>query len=125
MRQDNNLTSESRIVAKRCWHRLILPGPLIIIFTNQSTFAISFGAAIAAPVSGGKGMPTQRHYFIEQTKDGRYTIRAAGSIRASFVFETQQEAFEYAAKLNPSNHRDVERIGNVASAGRGEWRGRA
>jgi hypothetical protein len=70
-------------------------------------------------------MPTQRHYFIERTKDGRYAVRAAGSIRATFVFETQQEAIEYAAKLNPSDHPEVERIGNVASTGRGEWRGRA
>jgi Uncharacterized protein conserved in bacteria (DUF2188) len=70
-------------------------------------------------------MPTQRHYFIEQTKDHRFAIRAAGSIRASFVFETQQEAIEYAAKLNPSDYPEVERIGNVVSAGRGEWRGRA
>jgi Uncharacterized protein conserved in bacteria (DUF2188) len=70
-------------------------------------------------------MPTQRHYFIEQTKDGRYAVRAAGSIRATFVFETQQEAIEYATKLNPSDHPDVEQVENVASAARGEWRGRA
>jgi hypothetical protein len=68
-------------------------------------------------------MPTQRHYFIEQTKDGRYAVRAAGSIRATFVFETQQEAIDYAAKLNPSDHRDVEQVQNVASAAHGEWRG--
>ena len=70
-------------------------------------------------------MPTYKHYFIEQTREGRYAIRAAGSIRASFIFETQQEAFEYATKLNHSNHSNVEQAGNVASAGRGEWRGRA
>jgi hypothetical protein len=69
-------------------------------------------------------MPTERHYFIEQTKDGRYAVRAKGSIRATFVFETQQEAIAYAAKLNPNDHPDVERVRNVASGGRDQWRSR-
>src|SRR5260221_1599982 len=84
--------------------------PFITTFTNQSTFAISFGAAIAPPKRRrNERMPTYKHYFIEQTKDGHYAIRAAGSIRASFVFRTQREAFQYAAKLNPSDPSDVER----------------
>jgi hypothetical protein len=67
-------------------------------------------------------MPNPRHYFIEQTKDGRYAVRGEGSIRATFVFSTQQEAIEYAVKLNPNDHPNVERVRNVASGGRDQWR---
>jgi hypothetical protein len=63
-------------------------------------------------------MPTQKHYFIEQAKDGRHAVRGEGSIRAIFVFSTQQEATAYTAKLNPNDHPDVERVRNVTSGGR-------
>jgi len=36
-------------------------------------------------------MPTDEHYFIEQTEDGRFAVRAKGSARASAVLDTQEE----------------------------------
>jgi hypothetical protein len=37
-------------------------------------------------------MPTGKHYFVEQTQDGRYAVRAKGSQRASGLRDTQGEA---------------------------------
>ena len=36
-------------------------------------------------------MPTDEHYFIEHTEDGRFAVRAKGSARASAVLDTQEE----------------------------------
>jgi hypothetical protein len=67
-------------------------------------------------------MPTDEHYFIEQTDDGRFAVRAKGSERASALFDTQQEAIVYANKLNPSDHPDIERVRNTDTGGRDQWR---
>jgi hypothetical protein len=48
-------------------------------------------------------MPTGKHYFVEQTQDGRYAVRASG------LRDTQEEARAYARELNPDDHADVER----------------
>jgi hypothetical protein len=37
-------------------------------------------------------MPTDEHYFIDRTEDGRYAVRARGSVRTSGVFDTQEQA---------------------------------
>jgi hypothetical protein len=58
-------------------------------------------------------MSTGKHYFIEQTDDHRYAVRAKGSEHASGVFDTQREAIDHVNKLNPSDHPDVERVRNT------------
>jgi uncharacterized protein YdaT len=67
-------------------------------------------------------MPTEEHYFVEQTDDGRFAVRAKGSERASGVFDTQEQAVARVKELNSDDHPDVERVRNVASGGRDQWR---
>lgn len=67
-------------------------------------------------------MSTGKHYFIEQSEDGKYAVRAKDSDHASGLFDTQQEAIEYAKQLNPEDHPNVERVRNVATGGRDQWR---
>jgi hypothetical protein len=67
-------------------------------------------------------MSTDKHYFIEQMKDGRYAIRPKGSERAAGTFDTQREAIERANQLNPDDHPDVERVRNTDVGGRDKWR---
>ena len=62
------------------------------------------------------------HYFIEQTNDGRYAIRAKGSKRASEVLDTQAAAIARVKELNPDDRPDVERVRNNAAGGRDKWR---
>jgi hypothetical protein len=67
-------------------------------------------------------MPTDEHYFVEQTDDGRFAVRAKGSERATGVFDSQEQAIARVKELNPNDHPDVERVRNVASGGRDQWR---
>jgi hypothetical protein len=67
-------------------------------------------------------MPTGKHYFIEQTEDRRYAVRAKGSERASGTFDTQREAINHAHELNPDDRPDVERVRNTDAGGRDKWR---
>jgi uncharacterized protein YdaT len=67
-------------------------------------------------------VPTDEHYFVEQTGDGRFAVRARGSERASSVFDTQEQAIARVKELNPNDHPDVERVRNVSSGGRDQWR---
>jgi uncharacterized protein YdaT len=67
-------------------------------------------------------MSTGKHYFIEQTEDRRYAVRAKGSEHASGIFDTQREAIDYAHELNPDDHPDVERVRNTDAGGPDKWR---
>jgi uncharacterized protein YdaT len=67
-------------------------------------------------------MPTEKHYFVEQTDGGRYAVRARGSKRASGLFDTQREAIDQANELNPHDHPDVERVRNTEVGGHDKWR---
>ena len=67
-------------------------------------------------------MSTKRHYFIEETKNKQYAVRAKGSNRASGVFDTQHEAIERAHDLNPDGHPEVERVRETSRGGHGKWR---
>jgi hypothetical protein len=49
-------------------------------------------------------MPTGKHYFIEQTEDRRYAVRAKGTDRASGIFDTQRAAIDHAHELNLDDH---------------------
>lgn len=53
-------------------------------------------------------MSTGKHYFIEQTDDGRYAIRAKGSERASEILDTQRAAIDRVTQLNPNDRPDVD-----------------
>jgi len=65
---------------------------------------------------------TDKHYYIEQTEDGQYAVRAKGSDRASRLFSTQLEAIEHAKILNPNDHPDVERVRHTEEGGPDKWR---
>ena len=69
-------------------------------------------------------MSTGKHYFIEQTDDGRYAVRGKGSQRASDILDTQRQAIERAKELNPNDRPDVERVRNTKEGGRDKWRSR-
>ena len=67
-------------------------------------------------------MSNDKHYFVEQTDDGRYAVRAKGSERASDILDTQREAIERVKELNPDDRPDVERVRNTNVGGRDKWR---
>ena len=67
-------------------------------------------------------MSTNKHYYVEQTDDGRYAVRGERSDRASGVFDTQREAIEHAKELNPTDHPDIERVRDTKRGGRDKWR---
>lgn len=67
-------------------------------------------------------MSTGKHYFIEQTDDGRYAVRSKGSQRASGILDKQGDAVKLVKKLNPDDRPDVERVRNTKEGGRDKWR---
>lgn len=67
-------------------------------------------------------MPTNKHYYIEQKEDGRYSITPKGSDRAAEIVDTQREAIERVKELNPDDHPDVERVRDTSRGGRDKWR---
>jgi uncharacterized protein YdaT len=67
-------------------------------------------------------MAKGKHYFVEQTDDGRYAVRPKGSNRASDILDTQREAINRAKELNPNDRPDVERVRNTGAGGRDKWR---
>ena len=67
-------------------------------------------------------MSTGKHYFVEQTDDGRYAVRAKGSQRASDIVGTQRAAIARIHELNPNDHPDVERVRNTHGGGPDKWR---
>lgn len=69
-------------------------------------------------------MSAGKHYFVEQTDDGRYAVRARGSKRASDIADTQRDAIERVKELNPNDRPDVERVRNTGAGGRDKWRPR-
>jgi hypothetical protein len=67
-------------------------------------------------------MSTGKHYFIEQNEDGKFAVRAKDSDRASATFNTQAEAIAHARQLNPDDNPNIERVRNVPTGGRDQWR---
>jgi hypothetical protein len=67
-------------------------------------------------------MSTGKHYFVEQTHDGRYAVRAKGSLRASSILATQRDAVKRVSELNPNDHPDVERVRHTPVGGPDKWR---
>jgi Uncharacterized protein conserved in bacteria (DUF2188) len=60
--------------------------------------------------------------FVEQRDQGDYAVRRANAARASAVAPTQKEAIERARELNPNTSPLVERVRNVKTGGRDQWR---
>jgi hypothetical protein len=54
-------------------------------------------------------MPAEKHYIIEQTRDGRFAVRAEGSGTFSDVIETEWDAIAHVRMVNPEDHPDVEK----------------
>jgi hypothetical protein len=67
-------------------------------------------------------MTTDKHYFIEGNKVGKFAMRAKGSQRASGLRNTQKQAEALAKKLNPDDKPNVERVRNTKTGGRNQWR---
>ena len=67
-------------------------------------------------------MSTGKHYFVEQTDDGRFAVRAKGSQRASDILDTQRAALDRVSELNPNDHPDVERVRHTPGGGPDKWR---
>jgi hypothetical protein len=67
-------------------------------------------------------MSAGKHYFIEQTADNQFAVRAQDSDRASSLHATQAEATAEVRRLNPDDLPDVERVRNVSTGGRDQWR---
>jgi predicted XRE-type DNA-binding protein len=74
------------------------------------------------PFEDAARMATRKHYFVEQTEDRRYAIRAKGSTCASEIRDTQREAIDRVHELNPNDHPDVERVRDTKVGGRDKWR---
>lgn len=60
--------------------------------------------------------------FVEQRAQGDYAVRRGNAARASAVASTQKEAINRARKLNPGAPPLVERVRNVKTGGRDQWR---
>lgn len=69
-------------------------------------------------------MTTNRHYYIEQTEDERFAVKAKGAQRASGIRNTQKQAEALVAKLNPDDKPNIERVRNTKAGGRNQWRGK-
>lgn len=67
-------------------------------------------------------MSTGKHYFVEQTDDGRYAVCAKGSQRASDILNTQRAALNRISELNPNDHPDVERVRHTSVGSPDKWR---
>lgn len=67
-------------------------------------------------------MSTRKHYYVEQTEDKRYAVRARGSERASAILDTQHEAIERVHELNPNDRPEVERVRHTSVGNRDKWR---
>jgi hypothetical protein len=67
-------------------------------------------------------MTTEKHYFIEETKDGKFAVRGTGSHRASRLCDTQKQAEAFVKKFNPDDKPNVERVRNTRTGGRDQWR---
>ena len=67
-------------------------------------------------------MSNHRHFFIEQTRDGKFVAKERDQDEPRDFFNTQEEALAYARRMNPADHPDVERVRNVEGGGRDQWR---
>ena len=65
----------------------------------------------------------KRELFVERrTDEGDYAIRRPGSNKASDVCDTQAEAIERAAEIDPNAAILVERVRDTQRGSRDKWR---
>ena len=67
-------------------------------------------------------MPTGKHYFIEQTADGDFAVRAQHAKRASARLATQAQAYNKALELNPDDRPNIERVRHTKRGRPDLWR---
>lgn len=67
-------------------------------------------------------MSKDKRLYVEQRAEGDYAVRRADSERASAVAPTQREAIQKAKEMSPGVSPRVERVRNVATGGRDQWR---
>jgi hypothetical protein len=67
-------------------------------------------------------MSTGKHYFVEQTDDSDYAVRAEDSERASARLPTQKAAYEKALEFNPDDRPNIERVKNTKKGKPDKWR---
>jgi hypothetical protein len=84
------------------------------------SFADTF---VPLAIQGGSvDMSTGKHYYIEQTADGRFAVRANGSEKASAVFDTQQAAIAHVRLLNSDDKPNIERVRKTKGGRPDKWR---
>lgn len=67
-------------------------------------------------------MANEEQIYIEERADGKYAIRRGNSERASAVEDTQEKALDVARQMFPGLKPHIERVRNVATGGRDQWR---
>ena len=60
-------------------------------------------------------IPTDEHYFIEQTEDGRFAVRAKRSARASAVLDTQEVVTANWTKVGTLDSTPQSRLNSILS----------
>jgi hypothetical protein len=73
----------------------------------------SLAAFAVRSASGDRSMPADKHYFIEQTSDGRLQYAPKD------IFETEGDAIAHVKMVNPDDHPDIRIIRGVATDGHG------
>jgi hypothetical protein len=67
-------------------------------------------------------MANEEQIYIEEREDGKYAIRRGNSERASAVEDSQEKAIEVARRMFPGVKPHIERVRNVKTGGRDQWR---
>jgi hypothetical protein len=68
-------------------------------------------------------MANEKQIYIEERADGKYAIRKGNSERASAAEDTREKAVEAARRMFPGIKVHIERVRNVRTGGRNQWRG--
>ncbi len=67
-------------------------------------------------------MPRRELFVERRTEEGDYAVRRPNSTRASAVCDTQAEAIERAADIDPNAAILVERVRDTNRGSRDKWR---
>ena len=67
-------------------------------------------------------MAKKNEIYVQRRERGDYAVRRPGSMRASDVLPTRQQAIERAAEIAPNAAIHVERVRNTNSCGRDKFR---
>ncbi|MBV9877431.1 MAG: DUF2188 domain-containing protein [Verrucomicrobia bacterium] len=67
-------------------------------------------------------MANEEQIYIEERPEGKFAVRKGNSERASAVEDTQEKAEEVARHMFPGVKPHIERVRNVKTGGRDQWR---